>query len=181
MVANSQVATCGKGGGQTVNPLLKPAHPGIATSATAASSQERRKADIAQEPRLGCLSLGLGRAPSPMLEEFVCQVIFLFSTPLFLLLAHCFLFSVTPFSRLPHRRQKHSVRQALLCGSCCYGLLCHAIDIRFDAGRIEKHKLHLICRINLYTFKIYVEKTLFNNFLGCYMGLWAVFTALFEQ
>ena len=62
------------GGGQTVNPLLKPAHPGIATSAPAACSQERRKADNAEEPRLGCLSLGLGRAPSPMLEKFVRQV-----------------------------------------------------------------------------------------------------------
>ena len=61
--------------------------------------------------------------------------------------------------------------------SCCYNM-----DVCFEAGRTENHKLHLNFRINLSTFfSIYVEKTLINNFLACYMGLWAVFTALFEQ
>ena len=53
--------------------------------------------------------------------------------------------------------------------SCCYNM-----DVCFEAGRTENHKLHPNFRINLYFFSMYVEKTLINNFLAFHMGLWSV-------
>ena len=51
-----------------------------------------------------------------------------------------------------------------------------------DAGVIENPKLYLNFKANPQTFfDTCADNIVIINFVACYMWLWAVFTALFEQ